>query len=298
MQTYKLFIDRHHKMSANARPGGRANFDPTPSHHEASSSPSYSEDLSDEMDSRPPLSDIIAMKPFFAGQPKSLSGIAVRAFCLGISLALSAVAVAAVLCLSSSPVWRVPFFLLALSAFHFLEFWTTAERNTLVASIDSFLLTANWPLYAIAHSAAFIECALVSLVFPERRWAPFGTGPLFLGAGLAMVLVGQVVRSAAMLQAGVSFNHHVQNRKKDSHELVTTGIYSVFRHPSYFGFFYWGLGTQLVLGNVVCFFAYAYVLWKFFSGRIRHEEAKLIEFFGDDYVQYRKKVGTRMPFIG
>lgn len=113
-----------------------------------------------------------------------------------------------------------------------------------------------------------------------------------------MVLVGQVVRSMAMLEAGVSFNHHVQNRKKDSHELVTTGIYSLFRHPSYFGFFYWGLGTQLVLGNVVCFFAYAYVLWKFFSSRIRHEENKLIEFFGDDYVQYRKRVGTRMPFIG
>jgi len=38
MQTYKLFIDRHHKMSENTHPGGRAaaNFDPTPSHHEAS----------------------------------------------------------------------------------------------------------------------------------------------------------------------------------------------------------------------------------------------------------------------
>ncbi|KAF7542978.1 hypothetical protein G7046_g10080 [Stylonectria norvegica] len=112
-----------------------------------------------------------------------------------------------------------------------------------------------------------------------------------------MVLVGQVVRSAAMLQAGASFNHHVQTKKAESHQLVTSGIYGVFRHPSYFGFFYWGLGTQLVLGNVVCFVAYAAVLWLFFSQRIRHEEAKLVDFFQGDYVRYRKEVGTMIPFI-
>lgn len=238
------------------------------------------------------------LKPFFPGQPKSLSGIAVRAFCLGITLALSGVAILAILLFTSSPIWRVPFFLFALSVFHFLEFWTTAERNTLVASIDSFLLTANWPSYAIAHSAAFLECTVVSVFFPNRNWAPFGSAPLLLATGLAMVLVGQIVRSAAMFHAGASFNHKVQTRKADTHQLVTTGIYSVFRHPSYFGFFYWGLGTQLVLGNVLCFFAYSAALWLFFSRRVRHEEAKLVEFFKDDYIQYRKRVGTKMPFVG
>ncbi|PNY23645.1 Protein-S-isoprenylcysteine O-methyltransferase [Tolypocladium capitatum] len=237
------------------------------------------------------------LKPFFAGQPKSLSGIALRAFCLGIAAAGGAIATAGVLLFTDSPAWRAPFFLFVLALFHFLEFWTTAEKNTLVASIDSFLLTANWPAYAIAHSAAFLECLLVSLLFPGRSWAPLHSAPVLLALGLAMVAVGQVVRSVAMLEAGASFNHHVQTRKADSHTLVTTGIYSVSRHPSYFGFFYWGLGTQLVLGNVVCFFAYAAVLWTFFDGRIHVEEKKLIEFFHDDYVQYRRRVGTLIPFI-
>lgn len=237
------------------------------------------------------------LKPFFAGQPKSLSGIALRAFCLGIAAAVGAIAAAAVLLFTGSPAWRAPFFLLALAVFHFLEFWTTAEKNTLVASIDSFLLTANWPAYAIAHCAAFLECLLVSLLFPGRSWAPLHSGPVLLALGLAMVAVGQVVRTVAMLEAGASFNHHVQTRKADTHTLVTTGIYGVFRHPSYFGFFYWGLGTQLVLGNVVCFFAYGWVLWTFFNGRINIEERKLVEFFQDDYVQYRRRVGTWLPFI-
>lgn len=244
----------------------------------------------------PPLGES-PLKPFFAGQPKSLSGIALRAFCLGMAFSAGSVATAAVALLTDSPLWRVPFFLLALSGFHFLEFWTTAARNTPAAGVESFLLTANWPAYAIAHAAAFAECAFVGALFPGRSWAPLGSGPLLLGLGLAMVAIGQAVRSVAMLQAGVSFNHNIQTRKAASHALVTTGIYAWLRHPSYFGFFYWGLGTQLVLGNVVCFCAYAAVLWSFFSRRIRVEETRLVDFFQDDYVEYRKRVGTVLPFI-
>lgn len=237
------------------------------------------------------------LKPFFPGQPKSLAGIALRAFCLGLAAASSLIAVVTIVFCTNSPLWRIPFFIGALSTFHFLEFWTTAAKNTPVASVDSFLLTANWPAYPIAHTAACVECFIVNVLFPNRTWAPFQFGYILLGIGLIMVVGGQVVRSMAMLHAGTSFNHTVQTRKADSHTLVTTGIYGVFRHPSYFGFFYWGLGTQLVLGNVLCFVGYSMVLWRFFSSRIRVEENRLMEFFPEDYANYRKRVGTMIPLI-
>ncbi|KAL8414911.1 hypothetical protein RB594_005931 [Gaeumannomyces avenae] len=234
------------------------------------------------------------------GGSKSLSGIALRAFCLGGALAVSAVSCAAVLLLTSSPLWRLPFFGACLAAFHFLEFWTTARYNHAAASVDSFLLTANWPAYAVAHASAALECLVVGALFPSRSWVlflPRALGPLLPLAGLLLVAAGQAVRSAAMAQAGPSFNHIVQHARAPQHQLVTTGIYATFRHPSYFGFFYWALGTQLVLGNVVCFFVYAAVLWKFFSSRIRGEEAALVRMFGDEYVAFRKAVGTKIPFI-
>ncbi|KAI0202233.1 isoprenylcysteine carboxyl methyltransferase [Astrocystis sublimbata] len=236
-------------------------------------------------------------KEYFAGQPKSLEGIAIRSFCLGGALALSVASAAAILLLSASPLWRVPFFIGALSTFHFLEFWTTAKYNTSVASIDSFLLTANWPAYAIAHTAASLECLFSKLLFPNRAWAPLYSGHILLLLGFVLVLVGQAVRSLAMVQAGPSFNHQIQRKKKEDHELVTIGLYSFLRHPAYFGFFYWGVGTQLVLGNPVCFVAYVFVLWRFFASRIRSEEVDLVRFFQDEYVDYRKRVGTGMPFI-
>lgn len=236
-------------------------------------------------------------KVYLPGQPKSLAGIALRAFGLGIGLAIGCIATATVLVATTSPLWRLPFFLSALATFHFLEFWTTAAYNTREADVSSFLLTANWPAYAIAHSVASLECLVMNLLFPGRAWAPFHLGTLSMLLGLALVVVGQVVRSAAMVQAGPSFNHIVQQTQKREHILVTTGIYGSLRHPSYFGFFWWGLGTQLVMGNVVCFVGYAAVLWRFFSTRIRHEEMFLVKFFGGEYVDYRNKVGTKIPFV-
>ena len=89
--------------------------------------------------------------------------------------------------------------------------------------------------------------------------------------GFVLTAVGQVVRTLAMAQAASNFNHHVQVEHKAGHVLVTHGLYRFLRHPSYFGFFWWGLGTQLVLGNVVCLVGYAVVLWQFFSSRIQRE---------------------------
>lgn len=44
---------------------------------------------------------------------------------------------------------------------------------------------------------------------------------------------------------------------------------SWFRHPSYAGFFYWALGTQLVLQNPISFVLYLVILWRFFYRRIQ-----------------------------
>ncbi|KAL2881414.1 farnesyl cysteine-carboxyl methyltransferase [Colletotrichum sp. CLE4] len=237
-------------------------------------------------------------KEYYPNQPKSLAGIALRAFLLGTTFTLGLLSLTSILLFTSSTLWRLPFFLSALSLFHFLEFYTTAAYNTPQATVHAYLLTANWPAYAIAHATAFAECLLTNLVFPTSVWAPFGLRTPLLLTGLLLVGIGQTVRSAAMVTAGQSFNHTVQHYRAESHTLVTGGVYAYFRHPSYFGFFWWAIGTQLVMGNVVSLVAYAVVLWYFFSKRIRHEEELLVRFFGQDYEDYRKRVGTMIPFCG
>ena len=141
-----------------------------------------------------------------------------------------------------------------------------ARYNTPAIRADSFLLFTNGWQYNTAHSLATVELVL-SCIYPSYGQAY--VFPYTIAAGLALVFVGQFVRSLAMAQAGVSFNHVISRERKDTHKLVTHGIYKFFRHPSYFGFFWWALGTQLMVGNKFCVFGYGLALWGFFSTRIR-----------------------------
>ena len=74
-------------------------------------------------------------------------------------------------------------------------------------------------------------------------------------------------------------------------------MYGWFRHPSYVGWFYWSVGTQILLCNPVCLVGYTLASWKFFSVRTYNEEQYLIEFFKQEYVDYKKRVWSGLPFI-
>ncbi|KAJ4419768.1 farnesyl cysteine-carboxyl methyltransferase [Gnomoniopsis sp. IMI 355080] len=241
-------------------------------------------------------------KSYLPGQAKSLSGIAIRAFSLGLAQAIGTISTLAILLLTSSPLWRLPFLLSTLSIFHFLEFWTQARYNTREAGTMHFLLSANGVAYTGAHAASALECLFANTILPSfslRRMSAAGPSLsiVLTLVGVAVVVLGQTVRSVAMMQAGKSFNHHVQETKKASHVLVTTGLYGSLRHPSYFGFYWWVLGIQLVMGNTLCFLVYVLVLYRYYSHRIPYEESFLVKFFGNEYVDYRKKVGTKIPFV-
>lgn len=271
----------------------------------------------------------VSDKDLLPGQSRSLSGIGFRAFALGQALGLGLAGALYLIAVPHNPVWRAPFFMAVLALFHFLEFWTTARYNTPAAKTLSFLFS-NGKEYQMAHSAALLE-HLVTRYFFAYWHDKVTTGGLITILGIALIALGQTVRSAAMAQAGTNFNHMVQSKKNSGHELVTDGIYAWLRHPSYFGFFWWGLGTQLMLGNIVCFAIYAVVLWRFFSHRIMRksdysfalthvpelfmrlarlehhtvadiffnvdEEKFLINFFGDEYRKYRARTTVAIPFI-
>lgn len=100
-----------------------------------------------------------------------------------------------------------------------------------------------------------------------------------------------------MITASENFTHIVQFDKVQNHQLVTHGVFSLVRHPSYLGWFMWSIGTQLTLANPVCIVLYAVASWKFFHERIFMEEITLLNFFGEEYYQYQQRVPTGLPFI-
>jgi protein-S-isoprenylcysteine O-methyltransferase len=67
------------------------------------------------------------------------------------------------------------------------------------------------------------------------------------------VTVGQCFRVCAMWTCGRNFNHLIMEQREPEHTLVTHGVYAWLRHPSYCGWFWWSVGSQLLLCNPVCF---------------------------------------------
>ena len=116
-------------------------------------------------------------------------------------------------------------------------------------------------------------------------------------AGIAMMVARQCFRTAGMVTAGANFNHLVQDEHDGRQELVTSGVYAYLRHPAYFGWHYWSIGTQLCLGNYLCAIAYTWASHRFFQSRIPYEEAALLDMF-PKYKDYRKRtvIGI-LPYI-
>lgn len=189
-------------------------------------------------------------------------------------------------------IWPFGTYLTILSVFHFLEYAVTGITNPSNLSTDSFLLNHSLQ-YWIAACASWIE------YFVEFYFLPDGIKDVtsVVMCGVVISIVGDILRKMAMFHAGNSFCHIVQSSKREDHELVTSGVFSYVRHPSYVGWFLWSLGTQVVLLNPICFVLYTGVTWTFFNERIYAEEYLLLRFFGNAYSDYQAKVPAGIPFI-
>ena len=63
------------------------------------------------------------------------------------------------------------------------------------------------------------------------------------------------------------------------------------------GWFWWSLGTQVLLANPICLALYAVLSWRFFRDRIPFEEAALATFYPREYASYRARTFVGIPFI-
>jgi protein-S-isoprenylcysteine O-methyltransferase len=157
-------------------------------------------------------------------------------------------------------------------------------------SRESFLVTHA---YLCAMACGLAEYLIGFSAFPGYKLATCG---LLSAPGLVGAIAGEALRKAAWLTARSSFTHKIQQHKRPGHVLVTHGIYGIMRHPGYFGWTVWAIGTQLLLGNIVSPMLFAAASYRFFSVRIPYEEQHLERLFGTSYVRYKVQVGTWMGF--
>ncbi|RQM16877.1 hypothetical protein DD237_004863 [Peronospora effusa] len=197
---------------------------------------------------------------------------------------------------------------LALGFFHLMEFMMTAAYRPTNVSYDANSTgryVANTSFVVIAafllnHSREYHLAVLLSCV---EFWLEFYFVPMWKlhsfvrPVGMAFVIGGQSFRVAAMSTAANNFSHRIEYFKRKEHRLVTHGVYRFIRHPSYLGWFWWIVGSQILLANPVCALGYTLVAWSFFHDRIPYEEQLLLGFFPNEYPAYKARTFSGIPFV-
>jgi len=174
--------------------------------------------------------------------------------------------------------------------FHISEYFLAAVihgRSNI--TVKSLLISKH---YVLAMILSLLEYIIEIVLVPEikEHW-------VISDLGLALVVIGEVVRKMGIITAGKAFTHLIRIYHDDNHKLITHGIYRYIRHPGYCGFLFWSVGTQIMLCNPVSTIAFALVVWRFFAKRIPYEEFFLKQFFGTQYEEYAQGVPSGVPFV-
>lgn len=116
-----------------------------------------------------------------------------------------------------------------------------------------------------------------------------------LGLGAGLVIAGLAIRTWSAASLGSYFTRSIVIR--EGQRVVTSGPYSILRHPGYAGVLLSLVGLALTLDNWLSLLA---MMIGFFSGhvpRIRAEEAVLEENIGEPYREFERTRKRLIPGI-
>lgn len=141
---------------------------------------------------------------------------------------------------------------------------------------------------------AFVVVWLIHKYFRRNPFLSMNFNiPLVKVAGSIILILFTILTIWARFKLGRMWSGTVT--LKEEHKLRTDGPYSIVRHPIYTGILGMLVGTTLMFGAEGLLFlilVLVYILYK-----IRVEENLMIETFGEQYLDYKKRVPQLIPNI-
>ncbi|WNJ16552.1 isoprenylcysteine carboxylmethyltransferase family protein [Pontibacter sp. G13] len=163
-------------------------------------------------------------------------------------------------------------------------------------------LLAKWPNFGRHYRLTYNAVAILTLgagFLWQRQLAI--QSPLELPAwswmmGAAMILVGSVLMKWAMRGYNLREFAGLDSPRHSGGKLYTGGMNAWVRHPLYFAGIWILMGAYLVRpsGGMAIFVAISLI---YLIIGTKWEERKLIDEFGDEYLQYQRKVKMLIPYI-
>lgn len=188
--------------------------------------------------------------------------------------------------MSLSLVWQI-----LLDGWFFFELLLaiiTRTRRAQGKISDRGSLLLLWLAIGVSLTAAFrIAGAMPGNLLVHAHWL----SPLCLG----ILVLGFALRITAIVTLGRAFSVNVAIREKQ--RLKQDGLYAWMRHPSYSGMVLMFFAIGLAERNWISLLILVIVPNAALFYRIHVEEAALRTAFGDEYVEYSRRVRRLLPGI-
>ena len=132
----------------------------------------------------------------------------------------------------------------------------------------------------------------------QPAWLSWASLPLPLWlrwAGVGMAILGFALLQWAQNILGKNWSD--TPRMIEEQSLITSGPYQFIRHPIYTAFLLILGATLLISANWLIGLAWIGMTLLEVASRIGFEENLMLEYFGDQYREYRKRTGRLLPKI-
>lgn len=152
------------------------------------------------------------------------------------------------------------------------------------------------PLDIVLDLISFTGSEVLPLVFIFSRAFDFATytQPAGLGwAGVFLFAAALYVLGRAHRDLGVNWSPSLELAANQ--KLITTGIYSIIRHPIYAAVWLASFAQALLLHNWIAGLSGLVTFLPVFLVRLYKEERMMIEAFGDEYRTYMRTTGGIFP---
>jgi protein-S-isoprenylcysteine O-methyltransferase Ste14 len=148
-------------------------------------------------------------------------------------------------------------------------------------------------LLTIAWFGFFLPLFWVVKGVPQ--FADYPLHPAAFAAGIACTVAGLWLFHRSHKDLGTNWSITLQIR--ESHSLVTHGVYRTIRHPMYTSLLLVSLGQALAVPNWVAGLSYMVAIVLLVALRLGPEERMMLETFGPQYETYRARTKRLVPGV-
>lgn len=136
---------------------------------------------------------------------------------------------------------------------------------------------------------------VIYLLTPLFSFADYELPNWVHACGLAIMLAGLWLFWRSHADLGANWSPTLETRR--GHEIIKHGVYRRIRHPMYSAIWLFSLAQGLLLDNWLAGWSVVVAFTLMYCLRTPHEEAMMMDHFGDAYKDYMAETGRLFPRI-